>query len=259
MRFIWPVALALLMPLAAPAQSPGRPIDPPPAEELAKVVRVFVLSSMPAPPAPVVEQLHDWGKQKNVTVGIKWEKAGLLLKPKPTQALRNDGTWQRTRVDAIDPEKTLNVTVRNVQKKGKGVMTFELVITQPVRIKFEQQVWVAGERIYSGETRARCRPIIVLQCESTTKAVKTDSFFPDITMRLRVTEADLSYDQLVVEHTAGVGGDLAKTLGNTAIDLVNQWKPSLQKKLLEKANQAVVKVGDTKEIKLGLGNLLGGQ
>ena len=138
-------------------------------------------------------------------------------------------------------------------------MTFELVITQPVRIKFEQQVWVAGERIYSGETRARCRPIIVLQCESTTKAVKTDSFFPDITMRLRVTEADLSYDQLVVEHTAGVGGDLAKTLGKTAIDLVNQWKPSLQKKLLEKANQAVVRVGDTKEIKLGLGNLLGGQ
>lgn len=236
------------------AETPSKPVDPPPAEELAKVVRTFAITALPS---PLAEQLDDWGKQKNVTVGIKWEKNGILLKPKPTQGLRNDGTWRRIRVDAVDPEKNLNVMVRNVQKKGKGVMTFELVVTLPVRIKFEQQVWVAGERLYSGETRARCRPILTLQCESTTKAIKTDSFFPDITMRMRVEKADLNYDQLVVEHTAGVGGDLAKTLGKTTIDLINQWKPSLQKNLLEKANQAIVKVGDTKEIKLGLGNLLG--
>ncbi|WP_020473511.1 hypothetical protein [Zavarzinella formosa] len=253
---LWTLLFGMTCGTFSLAQEKSKPIDPPPADELAKVIRTFVLSALPT---PLAEQNNDWGKQKNVTVGIKWEKSGILLKPKPMQGLRNDGTWRRLRVDADNPEQSLNVIVRNVQKPAPGVMTFELVVTLNVRIKFEQQVWMAGERVYSGETRARCRPILAMQCESMTKAVKTDSFFPDITMRMRILKADLTYDQLVVEHTAGVGGDLAKTLGKTAIDLLNQWKPSLQKNMLEKANQAIVKAGDTKEIKLGLGNLFGGK
>lgn len=232
------------------------PVEAPSGDELAKVMKTFITAAMPT---PLVEQNDNWGKQKNVTVGLKWEKDGILLKPKPMQALRNDGTWRRIRVEAFNPENNLNVIVRDIKKNAPGVMTFEVVVTLQTRIKFEQQVWLAGQRLYSGETRARCRPILTLQCESTTKAVKTGSFLPDITFRMRVLKADLNYDQLVVEHTAGVGGDLAKTLGKATIDMVNQVKPSIQRDALEKANKAIVKVGDTKEIKLGLGNLMLGK
>ncbi len=255
MRTIF-LLLGLSLPTFAVAADKSVPADAPTADELVKVMRTFVLAALPT---PLADNADGWGKQKEVTVGLKWEKDGILLKPSAKKGIRNDGTWRRVRVDADNPEKSLDVIVRNVKKPSPGVMTFDMVLSLNVKIKFEQQKWVAGERIYSGETRAKCQPHLALQCESITKAVKTNSFLPDITFRLRVLKADLSYDHLVVEHTAGVGGDLAEILGKAAIDTVNQLKPSLQRKMLEKANQAVVKAGDTKEIKLGLGKLLDGK
>ena len=62
-----------------------------------------------------------------------------------------------------------------------------------------------------------------------------------------------------MEHTAGVGGELAEVLGNAAHDTIKLIRPNLEKDLLAKANKAVIKAGDTKEIKLGLGKLLDGK
>lgn len=248
--------VGLALPALVLAAEKSTPVDPPAADDLVKVMRTFILTALPT---PLADKTDDWGKKREVTVGIKWEKDGPFLKPKSKKAVRNDGTWRRIRVDADNPEQSLNVVVRNVKKTAPGVITFDMVITLKVKIQFEQQRWVAGEKIYSSETRAKCRPILALQCESTTKAVKTGSFLPDLTFRLRVLKADLSYDHLVVEHTLGVGGDLAEAIGKGAVELIDAWKPSLQKKMLEKANQSIVKAGDTKEIKLGLGKLLDGK
>ena len=78
-------------------------------------------------------------------------------------------------------------------------------------------------------------------------------------MRMRVKEAKLNYYDLTVEHTAGVGGDLAKTFGDVFHEAVKTLKPSLEQKLLSKANAAIVKAADTKEVRLGLGKLFGGK
>ena len=80
-----------------------------------------------------------------------------------------------------------------------------------------------------------------------------------MTFRLRVLDAKLSYDDFKVEHTAGVGGELAETIGNAAHDTLKLIRPNLEKDLLAKANKAIIKAGDTKEIKVGLGKLLDGK
>jgi hypothetical protein len=85
------------------------------------------------------------------------------------------------------------------------------------------------------------------------------SFFPDIVFRVRVTDARLTYDNVVVEHTLGVGGDAAKLLGDALLDAVKQWKPSLERDLLIKANKAIIKAGDTKEVRISITKLLQGQ
>src|SRR5262249_50886456 len=159
------------------------------------------------------------------------------------------------KIEAVNPDKTLMLTVQNVNRPEKGRVTFDVVVTVPARITLEQQVWKSGVRLYSGETRARCRPILLLKCESTTRVQKTDSTIPDVVFRMRVLDAKLTYDQFKVEHTAGVGGEIAEQLGGTIHSLVNQLRPSLEKNALEKAGQAIVKAGDTKEVKLGLGKL----
>ena len=63
----------------------------------------------------------------------------------------------------------------------------------------------------------------------------------------------------MVEHTAGIGGDAAKALGEAVVHTVKQVKPQLERDLLAKANAAIVKAGDTKEIRVALGKLLEGK
>jgi hypothetical protein len=75
---------------------------------------------------------------------------------------------------------------------------------------------------------------------------------------VKVTEAKLFYEKLVIEHTAGIGGDAAKLLGDAVIDMVKQAKPSLERDLLKKANAAIVKAADTKEIRVSLEAFLKG-
>ena len=238
------------------AAPPERPVDPPAADELASIMRTLLTSSLPS---PLVEQNSNWGHQKEVANGVTWKKSGVLLKPKKQEKLKNDGVWRRIRVDAVNPDKELKLLVSNVQKPEKGMVTFDMLVTLPTRIKFEQQLWKSGVRVYSGETRARCRPILQLKCESTSRALKSDGIIPDVVFRMRVLDARLTYDDLVVEHTAGVGGELAEALGDGILSMVKQLRPSLERDMLEKANRAIVKAGDTKEVKLGLGKLFDGK
>ena len=77
------------------------------------------------------------------------------------------------------------------------------------------------------------------------------------TFRLRVTRAEVGFDNLVVEHVAGVGGDAAQVLGDAARACLHQWRPSLEKRLLDKAAAAIVKAGDTREVRLSLSKLMG--
>ena len=74
-------------------------------------------------------------------------------------------------------------------------------------------------------------------------------------MRMRVSDAKLNYFDFKVEHTAGVGGDTAKILGDAIHETVKTLKPSLEKNLRAKANAAIVKASDTKEVRLGVSKL----
>src|SRR5262249_52741564 len=103
---------------------------------------------------------------------------------------------------------------------------------------------------------ARVRVHLTLYCEVSSRIEKSATFVPDVVFRGRVLRADLRYDHFVVEHVAGVGGDLAKLIGSAAQDGLHRWRPSLERRLLEKANAAIVKAGDTKEVRISLAKLL---
>ena len=113
-----------------------------------------------------------------------------------------------------------------------------------------------GIRLWSAGVRARLRVKAHLECENIIRLEeKPKSFLPDIVFRLRVTKAKVGYDDLVVEHIAGIGGTAAKVLGETFHDAMNQWRPSIERKLLERASAAIVKAADTKEVRIGLSGL----
>jgi hypothetical protein len=225
------------------------------AEALTKLLRAQLLKHCPT---PLIESQHDWGKQKEITVGLKWSRHGVLnWTAVPQKAMRNDGHWHTTTVTAIDPEKTLGFGLMDVRQIDETHTTFRANIGLNVDLKFQQQLWASGLRLYSGETRGRCRAAVKLQCELTNRAeLKKGSTFPDFILRLRVTEAELFYEDLVVEHTLGIGGEAAHFLGEAGHKLLTRVKPSLERDLIAKANAAIVKAADTKEVRLELEKLI---
>jgi hypothetical protein len=118
-------------------------------------------------------------------------------------------------------------------------------------------VWKTGVKLYDGEVRAKLRVKLKMTCEATTRVENKGGLLPDLVFRLRVTKADFQYDNLTIQHIAGIGGEAAKVIGDTVMATLRQVHPSLERDMIAKADAAIVKAADTKEIRLGLGSLFG--
>src|SRR5262249_40894965 len=112
-----------------------------------------------------------------------------------------------------------------------------------------------GIRLYDGSARARLRVKLTLHCEATVR-LESGIILPDVMFRLRVVRSDLQYDHFVLEHAGGIGGEGAKLLGDAIKGWLHEFHPSLERELLAKANAALEKAGDTREIRIGLGSLM---
>jgi hypothetical protein len=215
------------------------PSLPTPSEaELARLLRDMLLDQIPD---PLYHAEPGWGRQ--VTALIDHKK------------MRNDGAWRKLRATAINPAQSLIVEVRNIKEPLPSKLTFDLLVALDVQLDFQQQIWERGIRIYSGSTKARCKVWTALAIEVTTR-FEGKSLLPDLIVNIHVAKADVRYSKFEVIHTAGIGGDGAKLLGEALQNLLKDLHPSLEKELLQKADAAIVKAGQSKDIKISLGKLL---
>jgi hypothetical protein len=251
--------LALAAPVAARAGDDEPDAGPPlpamtdrEAHALAGTFRALLVEHAPH---VLYEAAPGWGQTARVAHGLKWTGKHVPLRPEVTYGEKNDGKWRRIRVTADNLADTLIFDIRRVRNPQPGRMTFEVFISFDAHVDYEQQDWDAGVRLYSGEARARLRVKLRLGCEAVTRLEPNGSLLPDAFFRLRVTRADLRYDNLVVEHVAGVGGEAAKVLGDAVKGGLSDWHPSLERDLLTRANAAIVKAGDTREVRLSLVSL----
>ena len=234
---------------------------PPPThdtKELAASLRNLLLANLPD---PLVEANMGWDTQRDVAIGVQWEKKGLMrYRPSVMHDVKNDGHWQKVHIHAKDPAKTLTLEVTNVRVPEVGRTLFDAHIGVDSKIIYEQQMWTAGKRIYAGESRARCREELNCLVEVTDKVeFKPGSVLPTVSFRVRVIEAKLSYKDLVVEHTAGLDGAAAKLVGKGLLELLKKVQPHTEGDLLAKANAAIVKAADTKEVRVEFDKLLQGK
>ena len=227
-------------------------------KELSSTLGNLLLANLPD---PLVEADMGWDTQREVAIGVQWEKKGLIrYNPSVMRDVKNDGHWQKMHFHAKEPAKTLTLAVSNVRVPEVGKTLFDAHIGLDTKIVYEQQMWAAGKRLYAGETGARCRAELRCVVELTDKVeFKPGSLLPAITFRVRVVEADLSYKDLVCEHTLGLKGDAAKLVGKTLLELLKKIRPNTEKDLLAKANAAIVKAADTKEVRVELDKLLRGR
>lgn len=237
------------LPVFAAAESP------PNKETEASLTRLLQALLRDSVPPVLYEGQQNWGKQAMVS-----ELRFKGVKPVVEKVSRNDGTWRKYKVTPRNLPSTFKVELSDLKKIDADKQTFKIYLTFMVNVEMDQQNWESGTRLYAGSVKARLRLHLGLDFESTLKLdTSKATLLPDAIFRLRVTKANLWYNELVVEHLGGVGGTTAKVVGDVVHDAVKQWRPSLERNLQEKANAAIVKAADTKEIKLSFGSWLGGK
>ncbi|HEV8061992.1 MAG TPA: hypothetical protein VGP68_19090 [Gemmataceae bacterium] len=222
------------------------------ASSLAGSLRALLL---PQIPNPLYEKRDNWNHTIEVAGHIHWEGQGLDSKPKVVKTPKNHGLWKHVTIRSPNVAQSLLVNVQNVQQLELGRSTFDVILVLPAEVEYEQQNWERGVKLYSGSVRARLRVSLTLTCELTTKIEPTSRLLPEMVLRLRVLHATTAYDQLVVEHLPGIGGQAAQILGNVIVENMKKWHPSVEYNLLERLNAAIVKAGDSKDIRVGLAGL----
>ena len=249
MRRLLTVVLASLylanIPAATAQQAPTEAV-------LAASLRAFLL---PEIPTPLYEKRENWDHKIETTSRIGWQGQGLDTKPKIVKSEKNHGVWKHVTVTAPNAAQSLLVSVQNVQQVEPGRTTFEVILALPANVEYEQQNWERGLKVFSGKVKARLRVSLNLTCEFTTKIVPGKQLLPDMILRLRVLRSNTAYDHLVVEHLPGIGGKTAKILGEVVIESMKKWHPGIERHLLEKLDAAIVKAGDSKDVRVGLSGL----
>jgi hypothetical protein len=241
-------ALATSLPALEPPQLPG--LNGAPKDELAGALRGLLIKNLPD---PLYEAAPNWGHQsegRRITLPGR-RRTQIEMKHEP----RNDGVWRRIRVDAVNPAETVVFDIRAVQSPEAGQVNFQTFTAMDVLVNFHQQRWLAGIKVVEGKARAKARVRVILDCEAKTR-IDSSQVLPELVFNLKVAKADLTYDNLKFEHIAGIGGEAAQIIGEAAHAAVTQWRPSIERDLLAKANAAIVKAGGEREVRLSLTKLL---
>jgi hypothetical protein len=217
--------------------------------ELAASLKPLLASSVP----PVLyEKSTNWGHQELAANGLRWHG----LHAEVVKTPKNDGKWRKVRLTTQDLPRTLVINLTDFKAVDDDRQTFKVLLAFQAGVEYEQQNWDLGVRLWSGSVRARMQLKLALECESVLRVNTGKGLLPDLVFRLRVTKADISYDNLVVEHIAGVGGSAARLIGEAVHGTLKHCKPSLERELLARADATIVKAADTREVRLGLSGLV---
>ena len=171
---------------------------------------------------------------------------------------RNHGNWQLTQATCYDLPHNLVLKLSDLKVRDSEHITFKMFLALPTTVDYHQQIWQNGVLVLSEYARARIRIKADLNIETSVKFDSKGGIIPDLVLGLRIADAHVSYDNLVVENINGVGGDAARLTGETIRAALKRWKPSLERDLLDKARSAVLRAGETREVHVSLAKLIKG-
>jgi hypothetical protein len=250
MRF---TLFALTLSLTAAAAEPDA--TTPDAKALTALLQPMMVKSLKS---PALDTKHNWGHQKEVVTGLHLAREGpLKLRPVATKELKNDGHWVHFTLDVPDAAHKLFLEISEVTSPQPGTLRFKAALrSKDVHLVIQQQMWKHGVRLLSNETRATCTAAVHLECDVTTRLeTKPGHWIPETVVTAKVNKADIYHQNLMVEHTLGVGGDAARLIGEATLKLIQTVKPSLEKDTIAKAEAAIVKAGQSKDVRLSLESL----
>ncbi|MCS7021638.1 MAG: hypothetical protein NZ703_04595 [Gemmataceae bacterium] len=203
-------------------------------------------------PDPLAQSSENWGHQKEVS-GTRRRIKDWRIITEPYQERRNEGLWRRLTL-RVPQRDRLQVGVQNISFPRRGcVEGTVLTVAENVALQLEQQHWCNGLRLYACDIRAHCKAGLTLQAAVSSRQERPlGALLPTYVLKVHVHEARLDYADLKVDHILGLDGKAAQVVGDTIRELIRRFKPDFENQLRRRAEAAVIRATDNRELYLTL-------
>ena len=212
-------------------------------DSLAQVFASLVRQAIP----PQYEKQKDWGRTKNVTVGLRADGLKIHRRKKPV----NHGVWKHYKINLVKPEEDLQVKVDRLQMLDGGRIAFTLEISARLDCWMRAKIYQYGIHLIALEIVGDTRFQLVLNCEVAAR-IETAEGVPRVVIDPRVTDAKLSLHDLKLRRISNADGPLVKEFSSELREVIEDKLEG--PKLTAKLNRAIDK--KRKNLTLSLSDLL---
>ncbi|MGI9457006.1 MAG: hypothetical protein ACR2NU_10615 [Aeoliella sp.] len=189
------------------------------------------------------EKKKDWGKTKNITVGIRNEGLKLARRKKPVK----HGVWKRYKVTQVEPEKNLSVRIDNLRSLDGGRVGFTLVLSAKLDLWARAKVYQYGVHMIALEVVGETGFDLSLDCEVGVQ-LGSENGKSNVEVDPHVADARLALRDFRIKRVSNAKGPLVRELGEEVQNVVER---ELQgPKLTAKLNRAIDKKRDRLEFSL---------
>ena len=198
------------------------------------------------------ENRKQWNKTKDVVTGI----GGKLFKPRVKRKKRNHGTWRRSLVKLVEPQKRLKLEMSEVERPDPSRQTFELSVRARVDLFFQQQEWRRGLKIYSVSGNAMADLEMDLDCEMAI-VVEPSLLVPTVILEPKVKNADIRVKRFKLKSLGEADGPVVREVGDLFEDTVRDHLRDKEKEIVKKINRSIEKRSD--RLRFSLADFAAGQ
>jgi len=233
-NFVGPLLLAAQVPAPATSET-GLAVASRGAEEareIEELVRGVVLKHLPHE----YENTKQWGGTKQVWDGLRIWRDGLRIKTKRRKKAVNYGTWKRYRAWLIDPGEELRIDISPAQKLDRGRVAFRLSMVAQLGTFGRLSHWRRDIQLISVSANAKAKVRLTLDCELGSELDFTH-LPPDVLVVPRVRAAQLDLLEFRLERLSDLSGPLAKELGESLHDVLQDEINQRRGKLVERINR----------------------
>lgn len=230
----------LLVPLALhargepPSTSPPEPRALTAADaQLAATLAAIIREAIPREYA----REKDWGKTKRITTGITTDEPIYKLKLHRRKKEVPHGTWKKYRVEFIEPEKRLHVSVQNLHSLEGGGIGLRLVLDAELDGWAQMRHYNRGVHLLTLTAEGDSHLRVAVDCQ-----VRLKMTADGLAIQPQVVGTQLDIKEFELRRFGELEGDLAEELGDGLLYLMRDQLED--KQLTAKLNRAIDKKRD---------------
>ncbi len=208
-------------------------------QSLSEMVRQILLDNVPRDFAGD----NDWGRQREVASGLKFDRSGGRLKVERRTKEVNDGLWTNYHVTLVDPTQNLRVKIAGLRRVGPGRLAFQVFLSAQLDGEARYERWRRGIKMLNFKADAGSTIEAVLDCEVALR-IAPGAFLGDLLIEPKVNGVRLALVDIDLERVSRIDGAVAEELGDRLRRALERGLRGRETEIADKLNEAARKNPD---------------